>query len=301
MKATNRSALILIAVVIAAIALAVVVVSRSGEPTATSLGVYGAEGGQTAYLAEDATADTTTSEEALIDPAKTEPILDKFHSKNPFEQLYSSAAGTAGTGAPPTAGSPAPSGSPTANIVGADIKINDKIYQNAQEGDKLPNSSSGPFQVLAITAAGVQFKLLGGYVIGEDTTTFTVNLNEPTEVNLSGPDGDKTYMVNVLRLIYSATGGTGGTGGTGTGTGGGTTVTQGQHSIKVLSIDTQNGVPSCTLVVDGVTYANKKVGDTFSTGWGQIKILGINVGAQTVTILHGDVRVTLQVGQSVAK
>ena len=54
-------------------------------------------------------------------------------------------------------------------------------------------------------------------------------------------------------------------------------------------------------MVDGVTYANKQVGDTFSTGWGQIKILGINVGAQTVTILHGDVRITLHVGQSVAK
>jgi len=54
-------------------------------------------------------------------------------------------------------------------------------------------------------------------------------------------------------------------------------------------------------VVDGVTYANKKVGDVFSTGWGQIKIVGINAPAQTVTILHGDVQLTLHVGQTYAK
>ena len=43
-----------------------------------------------------------------------------------------------------------------------------------------------------------------------------------------------------------------------------------------------------TIKVDSTIYSDKKQGDTFSTGWGEIKILSINVSAQTVTIMHGD-------------
>ena len=53
----------------------------------------------------------------------------------------------------------------------------------------------------------------------------------------------------------------------------------------------------CTIEVDGMTYADKKEGDTFSTGWGEIKIISINVSAQTVTIMHGDQTLTLHVGE----
>ena len=73
------------------------------------------------------------------------------------------------------------------------------------------------------------------------------------------------------------------------------------HAIKAVSIETSNGVPSATLVIDGTTYAAKKVGAVLNTGWGQVKILGINGPAQTVTILHADVQVTLHVGQAVSK
>ena len=73
------------------------------------------------------------------------------------------------------------------------------------------------------------------------------------------------------------------------------------HAIKAVSVDTSNGVPSATLVVDGTTYAAKKVGAVFDTAWGQIKVLGINGPGQTVTILHADVQLTLRVGQSVSK
>ena len=73
------------------------------------------------------------------------------------------------------------------------------------------------------------------------------------------------------------------------------------HAIKAVSIETSNGVPSATLVVDGTTYAAKKVGAVVNTAWGQVKILGINAVAQTVTVLHADVQVTLHVGQSVSK
>ena len=73
------------------------------------------------------------------------------------------------------------------------------------------------------------------------------------------------------------------------------------HAIKAVSVETSNGVPSATLVVDGTTYAAKKVGAVFDTAWGQIKVLGINGPGQTVTILHADVQLTLRVGQSVSK
>ena len=73
------------------------------------------------------------------------------------------------------------------------------------------------------------------------------------------------------------------------------------HTIKALSIETSDGVPSATLVVDGHTYAARKVGAVISTSWGQIKVVGINTPAQTVTILHGDVQVTIHVGDTVNK
>ena len=66
-------------------------------------------------------------------------------------------------------------------------------------------------------------------------------------------------------------------------------------------INTLNGESSANFVVNGTTYANKVVGDVFTTSWGQIKVLGINAGAQTVTILHGDATLVLSKGQSVTK
>ena len=56
-----------------------------------------------------------------------------------------------------------------------------------------------------------------------------------------------------------------------------------------------------TFEVDGKTYADKEVGDVFTTSWGEIEVLSINVGAQTVTILHGDQTLTLHAGQVIVK
>jgi hypothetical protein len=153
--------------------------------------------------------------------------------------------------------------------------------------------------VTKITASGVIFKLINGWELPDFTTTMTVAEGETVDVTVVKGSSTKKFSITVVAIIFESTGGGGGGGGGGTL--GGSSVTQGTHSIKVLSIDTQNGTASATLVVDGVTYANKHVGDTFSTGWGEIKILGINAAAQTVTILHGDQRITLQVGQSFAK
>ena len=73
------------------------------------------------------------------------------------------------------------------------------------------------------------------------------------------------------------------------------------HSITVLSISSQNGTAMVTIKVDGTTYSDKEQGDTFSTVWGEIKILSVNVGAQTVIIMHGDETLTLHAGQAVVK
>ncbi len=74
------------------------------------------------------------------------------------------------------------------------------------------------------------------------------------------------------------------------------------HTIKAVSIDTQNGAASATLVVDGTTYASKKVGAVFGDRAGARSRSSASTRlAQTVTILHGDVQLTLHVGQTFSK
>ena len=69
----------------------------------------------------------------------------------------------------------------------------------------------------------------------------------------------------------------------------------------MLSITVSNGTAMATFEVDGKVYADKKVGDVFSTGWGDIGVIAINVDAQTVTIVHGDQTLVLHVGQVIIK
>ena len=52
-----------------------------------------------------------------------------------------------------------------------------------------------------------------------------------------------------------------------------------------------------TFEVDGKTYSDKEQGDVFTTSFGEIEVLSINVNAQTVTIMHGDQTLTLHAGQ----
>ncbi len=69
----------------------------------------------------------------------------------------------------------------------------------------------------------------------------------------------------------------------------------------MLSVTSQNGTALVTIEVDGKTYSDKKVGAVIVTSWGEIKIISINVSAQTVTIMHGDQTLTLHAGQVVIK
>ena len=128
------------------------------------------------------------------------------------------------------------------------------------------------------------FKLISGQ-FSDGSDTVTVAAGDSVEVVNS--DNDKTYKLSVTSI------------GSNTGGGGGSSTSG--HSITVLSISSQNGKAMVTIKVDGATYSDKEQGDTFSTGWGEIKILSVNVGAQTVVIMHGDVTLTLNAGQAVVK
>jgi hypothetical protein len=303
-SSTQRSILILVAVILAGVALAAVVVTRSHGGT-TTLGTAAGGNSGPAVLSE-APAEGTASAPSLadIDPAKAEPTLDKFHSKDPFVQILPDTAAGGGGSATPAPG-PSPSGAAVNDPTAADISVavgggSPVIYENRKVGAKLPPSNA-VFQIADLTPSGADFTLLQGYQMPDGSSTFPAAEGETVKVILEKSGKSKTYYVKVLDLIYGGSSGGGGGGGGGSSGGGGGGSSTTAHSIRVVSIDSQNGVAACTLVVDGTTYANKQVGDTFSTGWGQIKILGINVAAQTVTILHGDQQVTLHVGQTVGK
>jgi hypothetical protein len=310
MMRIDRSNVVLVLVVVAAIAVAAVVaVHGHAGNGATAMSAYGAENPSVAGLADtSAVASSTGSGADALDPAKQNPTLDQFHSRNPFIQA---------TGAPAASGSTAPSSEPTSSPtatptpVSANIRVKsggvDGTYNDQKVGDKLPPAAS-VFKITAISSAGVTFELLNGYTIGGAGKTFGPVAAEtlPTAVKLQNGSKSVTYFITVLQLNDS--GGNGGSGGgsssgsgNGSGSGGGSASSDVGHAIKAVSIETSNGVPSATLVVDGTTYAAKKVGAVVNTAWGQVKILGINAVAQTVTVLHADVQVTLHVGQSVSK
>jgi hypothetical protein len=220
-----------------------------------------------AILAEDALA---------ADPARQQPSLDQFTSKDPFVPL--DVANTTGT----------TSGTSTTNTAGdtnlsAKIKVNSTAY-TVSASDKVP-SGDPAFTIASISSSDVTFKLTSGqFSDGSDTVTVSVG----DSVKVVNSDNDKSYTLVVTSI------------GSNTGNGGGGSSTAG-HSISVLSITSQNGSALVTLKVDGTTYSDKKQGDTFTTGWGEIKILSISVSAQTVTIMHSDATLTLQAGQAVVK
>ena len=127
------------------------------------------------------------------------------------------------------------------------------------------------------------FTVIDGKLKNGDSS-ISVNLGESVRVTEKG--SGVSYDLSVLSI---------GAAGSGNGSGGTT------HSISVLSITSQNGTAMVTLEVDGKTYSDQKVGDVIATSWGEIKVIAINVDAQTVTIMHGDQTLTLHAGQVVVK
>lgn len=266
MASRRTLAYVAIALIVgAALALAVALAGGHGAATSSRTpSATAAAGGQGAVLGSDLGAANV----ATADPAKSEPVLDQFVPKDPFIPLVS-ASGSA---------SPSPSPSPTSNpSLSAKVKVNGTTY-TVTTGDKVP-SSSPAFKISSITTGDVTFTVIEGSLKNGDSSV-TVNLGETVSVTL---DNGKKYDLEVVSISQGGGGGTNG------------------HSISVLYITTSNGTAMATFEVDGKTYADKKVGDTFTTSAGEISVISINVSAQTVTIMLGDQTLVLHAGQVIVK
>ena len=231
---------------------------------------------------ENATATTIYSDSgeavlAAADPAKEQPLLDKFTSKDPFIPFPTPGASSTSTPSPNPTSTSAPSN------LSAKVKVDGTSY-NVMQGDKVPGGSAAAFTVTGVTSGDVTFEVIDGELENGDKS-FSVNLGEAVRVTL---DSGVSYDISVVSIGASSSGG--GSGGSGT-----------SHSITVLSISSQNGVAVATFEVDGKTYSDKEQGDVFSTSFGEIEVLSINVNAQTVTIMHGDQTLTLHAGQVIVK
>lgn len=296
MRTMNRSTLILVLVAVVGMSLAAAVAARTGGG-ATAMGTYSAGSAQQSGLADTSATTTTAATGApAIDPAKEQPILDKFHSRDPFIQVTP----TPGTGGPGPGPSSSPSASPSPVLIGANVKISGGV-SGSFKSQKVGAVLLKRFKITAITSGGVAFKLVNGWqVTPSGVTKITVASSSSFDLK-KGTTATETDTIKITLVFKSSGGGGGGGGGSGGGTGGGSGGSLSGQSIQVLSIDTQNGTASATLEVGGVTYAAKKIGSVFSTSAGQIKILGINTAAQTVTVLQGDQQLTLHVGESSGK
>jgi hypothetical protein len=271
----NRRMLAYIAIALivgAALALAVALGSSgAADPSAPA-------GGDVAATSSGLYSDDGEAALAAADPAKEQPLLDRFTSKDPFIPFPTPGASVA------PSGSPSPDATSTAapTDLSAKIKVDGTNYTVTQ-GDKVPGGSAAEFTVTGVSSGDVTFQVIDGALENGDKS-FAVNLGEAVRVTL---ESGVSYDISVVSIGSSSGGG---------GSGGSSA-----HSIAVLSINSQNGVAVATFEVDGKTYSDKQVGDIFSTSWGEIEVLSINVGAQTVTILHGDQTLTLHAGQVIIK
>jgi predicted RNA-binding protein with TRAM domain len=269
----NRRTLTYVAIALivgASLALAVAL-ARSDAPAAGSAGT--ATGIQSAATA-DVLADTGEDDGGVVaaDPAKQEPLLDQFASKDPFIPLVMpSTGGGDGNGGDGNGGT----GGETS--LTAKVKVDGTSY-SVSKGDKVPGGSPA-FEITGITSGDVTFTVIDGKLKNGDSS-ITIKVGESADVEL---ENGKKYKLAVTSVGSSGDGTTGG------------------HTISVLSVTSQNGTAQATIEVDGKTYSDLKVGDVVDTSWGQIKIISINVGAQTVTIMHGDQTITLRAGQVVVK
>lgn len=245
----------------AALALAVVLASGGSGSAAGAAAVTPAPG--VSLLSDDVAGAGLVPD----DPARDVPLLDRFTSKDPFVPLAQPNAGTGGgTGGGGTGGG---------SFLSAKVKVDGTAY-DVTKGDELPGGDPA-FTVAAVGSDSVTFEVVDGTLENGDTSV-KVAVGESVAVTLDNGDSYTLAVVSV-----------------------GDTGVSGGHTLAVTSISAQNGTGLATFEVDGQTYADKKVGDVFSTGWGEIKVLAIDVSAQTVTILHGDQTLTLRAGQVVVK
>lgn len=261
----NRRTLAYVAIaLIVGAALALAVALAPSGPTAASSSSTGVQTqASSQLLAETGVAGSTSGGTLSADPAKEEPQLDLFVSKDPFVPL-----GTASTVNPTD---------PAAADLTAKIKVDGTSY-SVVTGDKVPGGSPA-FEISAITSGDVTFTVIDG-ATESGASSVTVALGESVKVTL---DNGKSYTLAVTSIGESGGGSTSG------------------HTISVLSVSETNGVAMATIEVDGTTYADLVVGDVVSTSAGEIKVIAIDVNAQTVTLMIGDQTITLRAGQVVVK
>ena len=259
----NRRTLtyVAIALIVGAALALAVALARSDAPAASSATTAAQTQTHSAVLGDTTGADGI----AVADPAKHEPPLDKFTAKDPFIPLAV---------ATPT---PSPTASSTTTL-SARVTVNGTAYTVVQ-GDKVP-SSSPAFTISGITSGDVTFTVIDGTLKNGDSS-ISVNLGESVSATL---ESGKTYELSVLSIGAS-----------------GSSSNNNGHTISVLSITSSNGTAMATFEVDGKTYPDKTVGAVFSTSAGEIKVIAINVDAQTVTIVLGDQTITLRAGQVIVK
>ena len=260
---TNKRTLtyVAIALIVGAALALAVALARSDAPAASS----GSTAVQTSAQGWVLGGTTGAAGIASADPAKHEPPLDLFTAKDPFIPLAV---------ATPTP-SPTSSGNPS---LSARVEVNGTTYTVVQ-GDKVP-SSSPAFTISEITSGDVTFAVIDG-TLENGKTSIAVNLGESVSATL---ESGKTYQLHVISIGAS-----------------GSSTNNNGHSIMVLSITSSNGTAMATFEVDGTTYSDKVVGAVFSTSAGEIKVIAINVDAQTVTIVLGDQTITLRAGQVIVK
>jgi hypothetical protein len=290
----SKSNTVLVIVVVLAIAAASAVAAhghQTGKANAAELSA--------ASVADSSMAASSTSSDlAAPDPAQQVPNLDQFTGRDPFIQLT---AAPAASPTPSSSPSPSPSVTPSASpLVSVHLKVRlgkrdvNETFTDCKRSDRLPPSAPA-LRIAAIFSDRVKFDLIDGYALVGDggKKIFEVERTRPTLHTIKKGAATTVCSVAVLRI---------GDGGTGASSSEKAPLSlAATHSIEALEIGANNGVPSAGFAVDGAVYPAEEIGQTFTTDWGQIEVLGANAVAQTVTIQHADLQETLHVGRPVSQ
>ena len=165
--------------------IAMAVAGGPASTTATGLRHYGSCAGQQPPWPTPSTATTAQSPPAApLDPAKQEPVLDKFVSKDPFQPLELSPRPrrrplprprrprrSTPTATPTSTPTPTPTSNAENPTSAAVIGL--RHQYTVTSGSKVP-SSSPVFTIARITTAGVTFKLLNNMRFEDGSTSVQV-------------------------------------------------------------------------------------------------------------------------------